>query len=79
MQDYFDKDWIKKSDYPKDFIPANAEIIVGVDMAKDGRDCTVKGFYDPASGEYHVQEVLHNAKLNGAESVQFECLVRHRR
>ena len=70
MQDYFDKDWIKKSDYPKDFIPANAEIIVGVDMAKDGSDYTVRGFHDLITGEYHVQEVLHNAHVQRRRGVE---------
>lgn len=48
----------KVSDCPTDFIPAGAKIIIGVDMADD--DCTVKGFYDPKTGEYHIQEVVHN-------------------
>lgn len=49
----------KGSGCPTDFIPAGAKIIIGVDMAKDG-DCTMKGFYDPKTGEYHIQEVVHN-------------------
>lgn len=51
---------IKISDYPADFIPAGAVEILGVDIAPGG-DCTVKGFYDPRTGEYHIQEVVHNA------------------
>ena len=59
MSDIFDSSKIKMSDCPADFIPAGAEIIIGVDMARDS-DTTVKGFYDPATGEYHIQEVVHN-------------------
>ena len=59
MSDVFDVIKINVSDYPTDLIPAVAELIIGVDYSKDG-DCTVKGFYDPKTGEYHIQEVVHN-------------------
>lgn len=55
----FDTSKIKESDYPTDFIPAGAEIIVGVDHSDIG-DCMVKGFYDPKTGSYHIQQVVHN-------------------
>lgn len=59
MSDVFDASKIKESGHPSDFIPAGAVTILGVDVSKDG-DYTVKGFHDPATGEYHVQEVVHN-------------------
>ena len=59
MSDVFDGSKIKVSDCPADYIPDGAEAIIGVDYSDDG-DCTVKGFYDPKTGEYHIQEVLHN-------------------
>lgn len=59
MSDVFDGSKIKVSDYPTDFIPAGAEAIIGVDYSEDG-DCTVRGFYDPNTGELHIQEVVHN-------------------
>lgn len=57
----FDPDWFKSSDYPSDFIPAGAAVILGVDMATD-EDYTVKGFFDPSTGEYHIQEIVHNLR-----------------
>lgn len=62
MSDVFDERKIEISDYPSDFIPEGAVVILGVDYSKDG-DCTVKGFYDPKTGEYHIQEVVHNKEL----------------
>lgn len=53
----FDPAWIKTSDWPANIIPAGA---IAIDQASDNGDCTVKGFYDPATGEFHIQEVLHN-------------------
>lgn len=64
MSDVFDGSKIKVSDCPADFVPAGTEVVVGIDYSKDG-DCAVNGFYDLKTGEYHIQEVLHNAALSG--------------
>ena len=52
---------IKTSQYPRDFIPKGAEIFVGIDHGSPDGDCTVKGFYDPQTGEFHIQEVTPNS------------------
>lgn len=49
---YIDPSWIKRSDWPANVIPAGAEAFAQTDEAGD---CTVMGFYDPASGEIHIQ------------------------
>ena len=49
------REWFKPSEYPADFVPKGGNVFIGVDHAKDGSDCTVKGFYK--DGEYHVQSV----------------------
>ena len=54
----FKKDWLKTSEYPKDFIPRGGEIFIGVDPASQDGDCTVKGFYK--DGVFHVQEVEYS-------------------
>ncbi len=54
---FIDPSWIKTSDYPPNFLPAGS---IAIDQASENGDCTVKGFYDPKTGEYHIQEVLHN-------------------
>ena len=56
----FDPAWIKWSDVPADFIPSGA-IIIGGDMATD-EDYTLKGFFNPSTGEYHIQQIVHNVK-----------------
>lgn len=56
MEPVFKKEWFKASDCPRDFIPAGAEIFVGVDRGSPDGDYTVKGFYDPKTGELHIQE-----------------------
>ena len=53
----FKKEQIKPSDYPADFIPNAAKLIIGVDEGSKDGDCTVKGFYK--DGEYHIQSVEH--------------------
>lgn len=58
---FFDASLIKTSDCLSDFIPSDALIIYGVDYSKDG-DSTVKGFFDPLTDEYHIQEVIRNTK-----------------
>jgi len=65
----FKKEWIKASDYPENFVPNQARIFVGVDMGSSDGDYTVKGFYDPATGEFHIQECGANAlaQRTGAE------------
>ena len=58
MADFIDPSWIKISEYPPNFLPAGS---IAINQASEDGDCTVKGFYDPATGEYHIQEVVHNA------------------
>jgi hypothetical protein len=60
----FRKEWIKTSEYPGDFVPKGAEIFIGVDQGSPDGDYTAKGFYDPKTGEFHVQEVTPNAQVN---------------
>ena len=48
---------ISISEFPRDFIPKDAKILVGVDIS-DGKEITVKGFY--LNGEYHIQEVIEH-------------------
>jgi len=50
--------------YPVNFIPVGAEMVVGVDTA-GGVDTTVRGFYDPATGEYHIQEIVTTPRPSG--------------
>jgi hypothetical protein len=57
MADFIDQSWIKTSDYQPNFFPAGS---VAINQASENGDCTVKGFYDPKTGEYHIQEVAHN-------------------
>ena len=52
--------WIKTSEYPPNFLPAGSIVI---DQTSEDGDCTVKGFYDPKTGEYHIQEVVHNGQV----------------
>lgn len=66
MADFIDPSWIKTSEYPPNFLPAGS---IAIDQASEDGDCTVKGFYDPATGEYHIQEVVHNAGSNGPSGV----------
>ncbi len=63
---FIDPSWIKTSDYPTDFLPAGS---IAIDQASENGDCTVKGFYDPKTGEYHIQEVVHNVELTGSGQV----------
>lgn len=62
MADFIDPSWIKISEYPPNFLPAGS---IAINQASEDGDCTVKGFYDPATGEYHIQEVVHNAGIQG--------------
>jgi hypothetical protein len=55
-----DPAWI--SNVPADFIPSGAVIISGSDCMGVNEDYTVKGFFDPSTGEYHIQEIAHNVK-----------------
>jgi len=57
MEPMFKKEWIKISEYPSDFIPNGGQVFVGIDYGSPDGDCTVKGFYDPVTGEYHIQEI----------------------
>lgn len=60
----FNKDWFKISEYPSNLVPKGAKIIIGVDPASPDGDCTVRGFYDPKTGELHVQEVDYAKHVN---------------
>ena len=62
MEKPFKKEWIKISEYPADFVPKGAEVFVGVDQGSPYGDCTVKGFYDPNTGAFHIQELVPNNK-----------------
>lgn len=53
----FDQDWIKTSGWPANIIPAG---VIAIDQTSEDGDCTVKGFYDQATGDFHIQEVLYN-------------------
>ena len=57
VERFMDPGRIKESDWPANIIPAGA---IAIDQASENGDCTVKGFYDPATNEFHIQEVLHN-------------------
>ena len=57
MPGFIDPSWIKISDYPPDFLPAGT---IAIDQASEDGDCAVKGFYNPNTNEYHIQEVTHN-------------------
>lgn len=48
-----------------EFLPAGA---IAIDRASDdgNRTCTVKGFYDPATGELHLQDVLWSGTADGS-------------
>ena len=70
MADFIDPSWIKTSDYPTNFLPAGS---IAIDQASENGDCTVKGFYDPATGEYHIQEVVHNPQLSGGVAVRLSA------
>ena len=52
-KDFFQKDQIKLSDYPPDYIPNEAKGFIGFDPASTDSGCFVKGFYK--NGEYHIQ------------------------
>ncbi len=57
----FDENLLNKAkgDLPKDFIPAGAEITVGIDRAL-GRDMTCKGYWkDSAFFVHEFIEVIH--------------------
>ena len=40
------------SDWPANIIPAGARILSAHEAG-----CTVKGFFDPATGQIHIQEI----------------------
>ena len=61
MTDFIDLSWITTSDYPPNVLPAGS---IAIDQASENGDCTVKGFYDQKTGEYHIQEVVHNAEIS---------------
>ena len=51
--------WLSK--YQSNLIPHGAEAFVSVDHGAPDGDYTVRGFYDPKTGECHIQEVSPNA------------------
>jgi hypothetical protein len=55
-------------DENKERIPEGAQLTIGVDHSKDG-DTTVYGYYDPATGEYHIQEVIETTWPESEERV----------
>lgn len=59
----FKEDWFKVSNCPSDFIPSGAKVFIGIDHASPDGDCTVKGFYDPETGEFHIQEILSSPNV----------------
>lgn len=51
---------IPRSAYPDNFIPKKAKAFVSIDFAEGGdcqANCIVRGFYDPSTGEYHIQSI----------------------
>lgn len=54
---FIDPNWIKTSDYPVDCLPAGGVVIN--QTSEDGK-YTVKGFYDPKTDEYHIQQYIVN-------------------
>ena len=46
---------IKISEYPPNFLPANT---IPISATDEESGYQVKGFYDPSSGEMHIQEVI---------------------
>jgi hypothetical protein len=50
---FIDPKLIKLSEYPTNFIPDGA-ITIGTTI----EGCTIKGFYDHATEEYHIQEFI---------------------
>jgi hypothetical protein len=52
---------IKISEYPPNVLPAGSVVL---NQTSEDGTCTVKGFYGPKSGETHIQEVIHNRKVN---------------
>jgi len=63
MTDFIDPSWIKTSEYPPNFLPAGS---IAFNQTSEDGDCTVKGFYDPKTDQSHIQEVVHNARVNSA-------------
>jgi hypothetical protein len=57
MTKFIDPSWIKSSEYPADFLPAGS---IAIDQASEDGTCTVKGFYDPKTGETHIQEATYS-------------------
>jgi hypothetical protein len=55
MKDFIGPELIKISKYPSNFLPANS-----IEINQTNNECTVKGFYDPITKEYHIQEMIMN-------------------
>ena len=56
MAIFIDTSLIKTSDYPSYILPVGS---IAIDQAEENGDFTVKGFYDPKTGEFHIQEIIH--------------------
>ncbi len=52
---FIDPSWIKRSEYPAGTAPPG---VIGIDVGDADSDCSVVGFYDPATGEIHIQEIV---------------------
>ena len=63
MKQPFKKKWFKASEYHSNFIPKGAEVFIGVDYGSPDGDYTVKGFYDPSTGVFHIIEVGNEKEL----------------
>ena len=52
---FIDPFFVKTSEYPQNFLPAGS---IAICQSSEDGDCTVKGFYDPKTGEFHIQEFV---------------------
>jgi hypothetical protein len=56
----FDIEHVKISNCPSNVVPSDARIFVGFDPASPDGECTVKGFVDRKTGEFHIQEIEYH-------------------
>jgi hypothetical protein len=57
VTEFIEKEWIKTSKFPKDFIPSDGIEFIQSD---ENNECTIKGFYERKTGVTHIQEIEHN-------------------
>ena len=62
FEHYTQKDQIKPSDYPVNYIPNGAKEFIGFDPASTDSGCFVKGFYK--NGEYHIQNITFVSSID---------------